>query len=152
VSGLMNNKHPKSAKQWLDHRSDQLGKKHFSALDYMTDQALMPKQKIHFFMQYKAVMAIAFSVLLVMGIMFNVNNQSLVNTEPKMATLPAWVSDTQVPVPVIEQLKFYTWLAQQLEDNNETLHAISKNQATKIDVAWIFKFGSRQQLASLDAP
>jgi len=148
----MKNKHQYSAQQWLDHRSEELGKKHSRTLLDMTDQALNSASRKNIFELSQPTLAWTFSVLLVMGVMFNVYDQASLKTEPKIAALPAWVSDTQVPVPVIEQLKFYTWLAQHIEENNETRHEISKNQASKNYVARVYKLGARQQLASLDTP
>ena len=148
----MNDKHQQSANQHLDHRSALLGKKHAVVLDHMTSQALNAQGK-RFFLEFsKPTVAWAFSILFVMGVVFNFYDQAPTNTVPKMAAIPAWVSDTQVPVPVIEQLKFYTWLAQHIEEDNESLHTISQSQATKTDTSWVFKSGSRQQLASLNAP
>lgn len=100
--------------EYLEGRKQTLTQKHQRHLHRMTQEALQSQENNNQKSWFKPAMATAFSVMLVTTlVLLNTSDKS---SEQSETDLPAWVTDTNVPLNLIENLEFYDWLAQQPEN------------------------------------
>lgn len=110
---------PKNPRECLDQRAQALAHKHHRRLQQMTHQALEARQAQRS-RWIKPTMATAFSLLLITTVVFlyqqDDQHGNKTATQPLTTTqtaLPVWLTDTDVPLTLIENLEFYHWLSQQ---------------------------------------
>ena len=117
----MNNKPDYSPKDCLNSRQQTLADKHHSRLVKMTQEALQPQENIWRSLWMKPALATAFSLLLVTSIVILNSPEKQTGSVTPDVNLPEWVTDTEVPLTLIENLEFYDWLAQQPENKQAKL-------------------------------
>jgi len=112
------------ANKYLDQQAEILAQRHQKRLQSMRETALQHQRQTAWWLSPFAMMLVpaATMALLVVsvwmpGFFLNEITPStemvqLKNDLPNNA--PAWVADTQVPVDVLENIKFYEWLSHEL--------------------------------------
>ena len=114
-----------NAKEYLDKRQELLARRHRLHLQAMTREVLASRLQAHWqrrFIWFKPAMAAAFAsvaVLLLAPLMVAKLSVDTPHTQYAQSkpgdsmNLPEWVTDTDVPLTLIENLEFYDWLAKQ---------------------------------------
>ena len=142
-----------SSSEYLEKRKHALTQKHTHRLHRMTQEALESRQNKRFqFVWVKPVLATAFSILLLVAVMlFKVpeNPQQPVGQSASiMAKLPEWVTDTQVPLSLIENLEFYEWLAQQ-PNQQGMASSIQSDITLAINEFYQYRLGKRRASSNI---
>ena len=141
----MNTKKPHlSPKDSLDDREQALAQKHQRQLHSMTQEALLSRQKNWF----KPAMATAFSIMLVTTlVLINTSDNPGEQVDPD---LPVWVTDTNVPLNLIEHLEFYDWLAQQPENQQARYQEYDDEKPTTLAANDDYQYCLSQRLTTRD--
>jgi len=116
------------ANKYLDQQSEVLAQRHQKRLQSMRETALQHQRQTAWWLSPFAMMLVpaATVALLVVSVwtpelllnetMPEAEIAQVVNKVPANmpSNVPAWVADTQVPVAVLENIKFYEWLSHEL--------------------------------------
>lgn len=111
----------------LDRLAQRLEQKHRTRLDAMTRAALQAPQATPCVQWLSAVwlkpaMITAFTASIAAAAIVLVYLPGKKPAEPAtFAALPAWVTDTDIPLTLLENIEFYDWLSQQPGNPNATL-------------------------------
>lgn len=111
----------------LDQLAQRLEQKHRTRLDAMTRAALQAQQpppRVPWLsaVWMKPAMITAFTASIAAAAVLLVYLPGKKPAEPAtFAALPAWVTDTDIPLTLLENIEFYDWLSQQSGNPNATL-------------------------------
>ncbi len=132
---------PFSPGEYLDRRKQALTHKHQRRLQRMTREAMLSRAKPWHSSWVKPALATAFSVMLVTTfVLLKEGTENVPNPVLQDADLPAWVTDTEVPLTLIENLEFYDWLAQQPENQQAKLQT---SLTVAINTYYQYRFSQR---------
>ncbi len=133
----------------LDRRQQALANKHSARLHRMTQEALQLQPSPSSLWQsawLKPTVATAFSLMLVTSIIFLNPANKKTHTLELDSHLPEWVTDTEVPLTLIENLEFYDWLAQQPENQQAKLQ---KSLTLALNEFYQYRLGKRHASSDL---
>ena len=106
------------ANKYLDQQAEDLAQRHQIRLNAMRKKALQPQRQTVWWLNPIAMMAVpAATVALLIVSVWSPDTLKQAEPIPLAQTaekIPAWVADTQVPVEVLENIKFYEWLSHEL--------------------------------------
>lgn len=111
----------------LDQLAQHLEQKHRTRLDAMTRAALQapqptPRGQWLSAVWLKPAMITAFAASIATAAVLLVYLPGKKPAEPAtFAALPAWVTDTDIPLTLLENIEFYDWLSQQPGNPNAAL-------------------------------
>jgi len=118
----MSNREQTSASELLDRKAEQLAGRHSRRLDEMSETALQAKTgRAPGWLLPRPALALA-SVFIAVLIYWMLPGPDRNTTAPaaRVAVIPDWVLDEQVPLEILEAPEFYRWLADQMA--TETAH------------------------------
>ncbi len=107
------------ANKYLDQQAENLAQRHQARLDSMRKNALAQQRQIVWWLNPIAMMAVPAATMAILVVSVWTPDVLLNEIEPVPVAqtaekIPAWVADTQVPVEVLENIKFYEWLSHEL--------------------------------------
>lgn len=121
---MKRNNPSQTAKKRLNERKQALAKKHHYRLQQMTERAIQAPQKkplVPLASWIKPTFATAFSIFLITTVMFLYQYEAekpITASLAPLPKLPVWVTDTDTPVTLIENIDFYHWLSQQTDNQH----------------------------------
>jgi len=120
-----------TVKQRLDQSAAAMGEKHGLRLEQMTLQAVArytekPQNNYRqFAVPFAIPLAMATSLMFVVWLWWPLNDTTAPQGIPPVAVtasskagLPEWVTDTTIPLSLLNNMEFYDWLAKQTENQN----------------------------------
>lgn len=138
-----------SPRDYLEGRKQELSQKYQRQLYRMTQEALQSQKNNAQKSWFMPVMAATFSILLVTTlVLLNTSDQSSEQTE---TDLPTWVTDTNVPLNLIENLEFYDWLAQQPENQQARYQEYGYEKAITLAANDYYQYRLSQRLTAGDS-
>ncbi len=112
----MSNRDRISVSDLLDRKAQQLAQRHSQRLDEMSRAALQTgTDHTPGWLRPQPVLALAsVCVAVLIYWMLPAPDQNATTPNPRVATIPDWVLDEQVPLEILEAPEFYRWLADQM--------------------------------------
>ncbi len=128
----------KTAKQLLDQSTIEISQRHRVRLEQMTMQAVAHRSRQHRekrqspkqprsnkYRPFAFPLAMASSVMFVLWLWWPLqqttapqNNPAVVAISPSNTGVPEWVTDTEIPISLLDNMAFYDWLAKQKDEQN----------------------------------
>lgn len=118
------------ASELLEQSAEQLALRHQQRLHQMTREAVYGKRaassRHNLWRGLRRPVAVATPALALLGVVLIWQlSQQTTNNPPALQlaadkNIPAWVKDTEVPLAVLQNIEFYQWLENELDNPNHT--------------------------------
>ena len=117
------------ASELLQQSAEQLAQRHQQRLHQMTREAVYgnavsPRNNLWCGLRWPVAVATPALAVLGVALIWQLSQQTANNQPaPQMAAggdIPAWVQDTEVPLAVLQNIEFYQWLENELDNPNHS--------------------------------